>query len=72
MMFKMEVISIETKSSFEWKKIGVLEQMEVLTLQKRWLERRRRLFTARSETGITVQMGLVCDNVVSGLISLPV
>lgn len=48
-MFKMEVISIETKSSFEWKRIGVLEQMEVLTFQKRVLERRRRLFTAREK-----------------------
>lgn len=48
MMFKMEVISIETKPSFKWKWIGVLEQMEVLTFQKRWLERRS-LFTAKEK-----------------------
>lgn len=46
----MEAISIETKSSIEWKRIGALEQMEILTFQKRWLERRGWLFTAREKS----------------------
>ena len=40
--------SIETKPSFEWKWIGVLEQVQVLSFRKRWLERRS-LFTAREK-----------------------
>lgn len=62
-MFKVEVTSTETKSSFEWKKISVLEQREVLTFQKRGLERRRRLFTAREvrQDGPR-QKGLLYDN----------
>lgn len=57
MMFKMEVISMETMSSFEWKWTGVLGQMEVLTFQKRGLDSRRCLQQERNEIGRQVRGG---------------